>query len=208
MISDRIKVETEDRNIDVILDLTDRFAIANGLDKKQALHLRLLAEEIVGLIGGLTTEFTGEFWIENSDNLYSICVEAETLVNKKTRDELIAMSTSGKNTKAKGVMGKIRSIFEGFMLTYDENDQRNMMMSEAVPYSVGGMVDLGAYRSMEMEVWSLRAFQSNVEGVKEEEEQAVEVWDELEKSVVANIADDVEVGIRGSKVSVIIRKKM
>ena len=208
MISDRIKVTSEEKNIETILDVTDRFSIASGLEKKQALHLLLLSEELVGLISGITTDFSGEFWIENTNDEFSICMEAETLVNKKKRDSLLALSSKGENIKVKGVMGRIRGIFEGFMLTYDEYDQRNMMMSQAVPYSVGGMVDLGAYRTMESQVWTLSQFRDNVADRMGEEQQAMEVWDELEKSVVAKIADDVEVGIRGSKVTVIIRKKM
>lgn len=208
MISDRIKVTSEEKNIESILELTERFAKVSGLESKKALHLLLLSEELVGLISGITTDFSGEFWIESTDDVYNICMEAETLVNKKKRDDLLALSSSGENIKVKGIMGRIRGIFEGFMLTYDEYDQRNLMMTQAVPYSVGGMVDIGAYRSMESQVWTLSQFKSNIEEKKGEEQQAMDVWDELEKSVVAKIADDVEVGIRGSKVDVIIRKKM
>ena len=34
-----------------------------------------------------------------------------------------------------------------------------------------------------------------------------EEWDQLEKSIVAKLADDVIVGVRGKKVEIIIKKK-
>ena len=39
-------------------------------------------------------------------------------------------------------------------------------------------------------------------------ELAEEKWDELEKSVIANIADEIEIGIAGKTVEMIVYKKM
>lgn len=40
-----------------------------------------------------------------------------------------------------------------------------------------------------------------------EDTAAEEAWDELEKSIVAKLADDVQVGIRSGKVELVIRKR-
>ena len=120
----------------------------------------------------------------------------------------MAMSSSGKNIEIKGVMGRIRNIFEGFMLSYDETENQEVMMSQMTPYSAGGMVDMNAFRSMESQIWSLDEYRKNlVVPVKESEEGAVQAWDEMEKSVVAKLADDVRVGIRGSHVTMVIHKE-
>ncbi|MBR6229091.1 MAG: hypothetical protein IKQ97_05085 [Eubacterium sp.] len=208
MISERIELTSKDKRIPDILKVTEDFVRLQSLDKKQALHMTLLAEELVGLISGITTDFRGEFWVEGSAGAYDVCIEAETLVNKKRRDELMAMSSSGKNIEIKGVMGRIRNIFEGFMLSYDETENQEVIMSQMTPYSAGGMVDMNAFRSMESQIWSLDEYRKNlVVPVKESEEGAVQAWDEMEKSVVAKLADDVRVGIRGSRVTMVIHKE-
>lgn len=208
MISEKIELTSKDKRIPDILKVTEDFVRLQSLDKKQALHMTLLAEELVGLISGITTDFRGEFWVEGSAGAYDVCIEAETLVNKKRRDELMAMSSSGKNIEIKGVMGRIRNIFEGFMLSYDETENQEVIMSQMTPYSAGGMVDMNAFRSMESQIWSLDEYRKNlVVPVKESEEGAVQAWDEMEKSVVAKLADDVRVGIRGSRVTMVIHKE-
>ena len=207
MVSEKIELTSKDKKIPEILKVTEDFVKLQSLDNKAALHMTLLAEELVGMISGITTDFRASFWVEGGMGGYDVCMEAETLVNKKRRDELMSVSTSGKNTEVKGVMGKIRNVFEGFMLSYDDIDNRELMMSQATPYSVGGMVDMNAYRSMESQIWSLEEYKQNLEPIRGQDQGAVEAWDELEKSVVARLADDVRVGIRGSHVTVIIHKE-
>ena len=51
-------------------------------------------------------------------------------------------------------------------------------------------------------VWSLEQYRSTV---RREEQTAA--WDELEKSVIASLADDVIVGVRGKRADIIIVKK-
>ena len=45
-----------------------------------------------------------------------------------------------------------------------------------------------------------------VRSSQEQNEEAAEAWDELEKSIVANLADDVSVKIEGSYVQIAITK--
>jgi hypothetical protein len=51
-------------------------------------------------------------------------------------------------------------------------------------------------------LWSLDQYRSTAR----KDEQA-EDWDELEKSVIASLADDVIVGVRGKRADIIIVKK-
>ena len=61
------------------------------------------------------------------------------------------------------------------------------------------MVASGAYSLQ----WSLRYYAQNVKKDAENKE----AWDELEKSVIANLADDVIVGVKGNQVDIIVRKE-
>jgi hypothetical protein len=51
-------------------------------------------------------------------------------------------------------------------------------------------------------LWSLEEYRNSVK----QEEQA-EAWDELERSVIASVADDVTVGVKGRQAQIVIVKK-
>ena len=51
-------------------------------------------------------------------------------------------------------------------------------------------------------LWSLEQYKNTVK----KDEQA-EAWDELEKSVIASVADDVIVGVKGKQANIVIVKK-
>ena len=54
--------------------------------------------------------------------------------------------------------------------------------------------------------WSLSQYRENVGDLYEQGNLEEEVWDELEKSVLANLADDVKVGVRKDQVDITVDK--
>jgi hypothetical protein len=56
-----------------------------------------------------------------------------------------------------------------------------------------------------LSTWSLEGYRMEIQ--QAEETKRKECWDELEKSIVANLADDVIVGIDGREVNIVIKKK-
>ena len=63
----------------------------NGLEDKKALRLRLLAEELCGMLPGLIENFSGKFWAENDGEAYELHVELKADdMNMDLRDELIS----------------------------------------------------------------------------------------------------------------------
>ena len=50
-------------------------------------------------------------------------------------------------------------------------------------------------------MWTLENYKNNTKKEKEE------AWDELEKSVIASVADDIVVGVKGKRADIIITKK-
>jgi len=56
--------------------------------------------------------------------------------------------------------------------------------------------------------WSMTAYEDEVQRWAEKDEKAREMWDELEKSVVTHVADEIKVSIRGAKAEMTIIKKM
>ena len=52
--------------------------------------------------------------------------------------------------------------------------------------------------------WSLKQYKTNVQKLLKEDDSAKGRWDELEKSIVANIASDVRVGVTEDHVKMVI----
>ena len=84
-----------------VLAEVEKVTTYNGLEDKKALRLRLLAEELCGMLPGLIENFSGEFWAENDGDDYELHVELKADdMNIDLRDELISVSKSGKNAAA------------------------------------------------------------------------------------------------------------
>ena len=197
MKSNVCKIEKGIKDLDAILRESEKVAAYNGLDRKQTLQLRLLCEEIDGMLPNIIEDFAGDLWIEFVDGVCKVYVSIkfdEFTFDKK--EELIALAKNRKNAAAVGIVGKIRAIIEDFFLA-EETMQAYTAASGpfrlATGYSEG--VDY-AY------LWSLEQYRTFV--VREEQPSE---WDELEKSVIASVADDVTVGVKGKQADIIITKK-
>ncbi len=179
-----------------VLSETEKAAVYAKLDKKQSGRLRLLAEELVGMIPELLDFSTGTFWIEcegKNIELHTSLSPDETVTSKK-RDELLKVSTSGKNAAVTGIMSKIKLAATFMLLDYnDVFKYAPQIYNDAYLY-------LGTTKNTELISWSLANYRSNAE------EEKGEPWDELEKSIIANIADDVLVSVDGKSVEIIVKK--
>lgn len=56
------------------------------------------------------------------------------------------------------------------------------------------------------EKWSLSAYRDNLRNRREENPKAEPALDELEKSIVAHLADEVTIGIHGHRIRLVISK--
>ena len=137
----------------------------------------------------------GEFWVENEKKEYTLCVNV-TLddILDADRDMLMSVSTSGKNAAAVGIMGKIRAVTEMMLVDYINAQAENPYNF----YSMGMEPDMYNY----VNAWTLEQYRRSAQ----EKEENHAVWDELEKSIIANLADDVIVGIIGKKVDIKVKK--
>ena len=54
--------------LEAVLNEVEKVTAYNGLEDKKALRLRLLAEELCGMLPGLVENFEGKFWVENEGN--------------------------------------------------------------------------------------------------------------------------------------------
>ncbi len=197
MKSEVIVIGTNQDCTEKALNLTEEFAAT--LPKKGQMRLHLLAEEMMNLFRSITGEMEAEYWIENNGDKYALHIDTETIMYSKKRSELMELSSKKENAAAKGVIGKIREAFELALLPEDERDamaSHHAMLGFADPTSFSAA-------SGDNDFWKMSDYISGVEN-SDDMEFAQEAKDELEKSIIANLAKEVTIGIRGGKVSMTV----
>ena len=194
MKSDVIQIKTDGTGLSEALTQADAVAAYKTLSPKEALHLRLLTEELAGMVRAMTGNTEASFWIEDENGPCRLHLTTRALVTGNMREELMGVSTSGKNIAAKGFIGKMVELFERSLepvVSRGADDSANILYITQDPemnYSP---------------VWSLSSYREAAETGKLPQEE----WDELEKSIVTHLADEVEVGIRERRIEMIVTAK-
>ncbi len=200
MKTDVITVSSRGKQMEKALEQADKVAAYKGLSAKDALHLRLLTEEMMGLMRSITGEKEGTFWIEDQDGEYQLHLKVRAMLTSEEREQLLAVSSSGKNESAKGLMGRLRDFFDWGSDADLSAYSSPLLLPDAFEQSSSPMLDWE---------WSMSRYERALSTQMEQGNQTVkEAWDELEKSVVSHVADDVKVAIRSGTVEMIILKKL
>ena len=200
MRTDVIIVSSRGRQMEKALDQVEKVAAYKELSAKGALQLRLLTEEMMSMMRAITGETEGEFWIEDEDGLFQLHLRVKTRMNSEKRDQLLSASSTGKNESARGLMGRLKDFFDREM---DED-----VASMGSPLVLPDMLEGSTMGTLNWE-WSMSAYQNQLSTlVKQHNASAAEMWDELEKSVVTHVADDIKVSIRGQQAEMTILKRM
>lgn len=191
MKSDVYQINAE--TLQKVLSEVDRIGIFCGLSKENSMKLQLLTEEMYGLTEHVLADCISEFWVENEGTSFTLNLRANSMVNLKQKDELVSMSTKKENVANKGILGKIKGVFQSFMMGENE-------MADEYKYGAVGMsVFLGESYAY---VWSMANYQ-----VTAPEADLKENWDGLEKSIIASFADDVVIGVKSTMADMIVKKK-
>ena len=194
MKSEVIIVSSKGSGMDAALALADQTAKQLGLSSRDAMHMRLMVEEMMSMMRSIIGQLEGKFWIETDDKAYRLFLQSKTLMDAEQRGQLLSASTSGRNAAHRGIMGKIRAFFEPMPVL---DTPAFLVESIEIPGNENGELN-----------WSLEAYRERLLKRKSASEEAMVEWDELEKSVVSHIADDVEVSIRSNDVELMILKKL
>ena len=175
------------------------------LQPKDAVHMKLLFEETVGMLKALTADYHAAIWFEKYKHECCIRVSGKTEMSQDKKEGLLGVASQKENTLVKGFMGKVGDIIENGLLNYSN------VMKLQQEYG-GGFVNygtMGMYNGVEGMadsgiMWSLYeykdALRENIDGG----EEVKQAWDELEKSIVASLAKDVLVGVKGNRIDMTI----
>lgn len=197
MKSNVCRIEKGFKDLDAILKESEKVAVYNELSHKQALQLRLICEEIDGMLPNIIDEFNGDLWIEFENGVckVNLAIEFEEFSAEK-KAELVSIAKNKKNAAAVGIVGKIRSAVEDIFL---DEETRQMYALTSGAFHMSTTYTFGPDYTC---LWSLEDYKNNIK-----KDEQPEDWDELEKSVIASVADDVVVGVKGKRAEIIIIKK-
>jgi hypothetical protein len=169
-----------------------------GLDDRSVLRLRLLAEELICMLPQLLYYGPGKFWIEADEKQIELHLKVMAdKIHDYDVDRILSVSSDGRNAAAKGIIGKIAVAVER-MLGNNEN---------IADYDSYGVWSRGLAGSDRSAFWSLEAYKDAFKD-KQTQQEYSDDWDELEKSIIANVADDVRVGVLGGKIDIIVIKTL
>ena len=198
MKTDVIVVSSRGDRMETALSQAEKVAAYKGMSVKDTLHLRLLTEEMMCMMRSLTGETEGLFWIEDENDVYQLHLKVETIMDSEKRDQLLSVSSSGRNSSARGIMGRIRDFFD-----------RGADADLNSPLLLPSMYEHNSSTVILDWEWSMREYEAMLSNQKNDSDPRIrEAWDELEKSVVNHVADDIKVFIRGRLVEMVITKKM
>lgn len=193
MKNEKIMISSKDIELTNALKDIDENLNALNLDKKDNIHLRLIAEEALGMLNAMTGDYKAMMWFERTvkEAVMNLTARTENM-DIDTKKELISVSSSGTNASTKGFMAKIGDIIENGILNFE-----NVMKMEQ-QYGMGyvGYGSMGGMSADYALSWSLAQYRNTLESAKDADSYAEDAWDELEKSVVASLAKDVIVGVK------------
>ena len=155
------------------------------------------------MLPNIIDDFNGDFWIEFEDGVCKVNVSLRfDEFSAEKKEGLVSFAKNKKNAAAVGIVGKIRSALENVFLEEDSFGGGDMSL-ESRYFVTEYYNSVDYYSGMEYScLWSLEKYRSAVK-----EDEKTEAWDELEKSVIASVADDVVVGVKGRRADIIIIKK-
>ena len=203
MKTGKLRLSSRELGMTEALALTERIGSEAGLERKQVLHLRLLAEEFFGMLRGIAGEVEADYWLSAEGRHFELHMRSQVDLTDEMRRQLLAASSSGENAAARGVMGKLRVMIAETLFSKSAKQDLGLGLSLGMmdmASATGNSADSGQY------LWTLNQYRDEVERLSKEDRRATEAWDELEKSIVANVADDVRVSILGSAVEIAVYK--
>ena len=203
MVSDKFMVNSDAGRMAAARYVTENFAWQNKLDKRNTLRLNLLVEETLGMVKTMLDDFYGQLWFVLDGKTCEIHFEATADMNADKKEELLSMSSTGKNASARGFMAKLGEVISGalhgFGQTLDAYGQQTMRYGVVHAPTMMPTMDMTP-------IWTLSVYRNDLMQARGADEVADEALDDLEKSIVAQLADDVIVGVKGDRINLVITK--
>lgn len=183
-----------------VFEEIEKFSETMRLSRKNSLYARLITEELLGMFSGITSkDFKALFWAEGEDNKAVFHLVAKTEMTAEKKKQLLEAASSKKNDAAVGIMGKIKDMIQNAVL--------NMGVIPGNEFYDAGVLENGPIDGLNL-FWTLDNYRRTMEQLQTQEEDKNPAWDELERSIIANVANDVHVSIKNDAVQIDVFKNM
>jgi len=160
----------------------------SDLDQKNQNCLRLLTEEMFSMMSSVLSNKEATFAIAKEGDEWTLTLTIDTYVSPVAKQEYLSASTDGKNLAHKGLKGMLTAFLE-FISGGDA-------AAAVAPASLAG--DSADY----VQMWQMSQYLNQLS-----EAERKNAWDGMEKSIIANFADDVMVSVTDNKVKMIVKKR-
>lgn len=205
IVSDKFMVNSDDGRMAAARYATENFAWQAKLDKRDTLRLDLLVEETLGMVKTMLEDFYGQIWFTADGKACEIHFEATADMNADKKDELLSVSSTGKNASARGFMAKLGEVISGAL--HSAGRTMDTYGQEAMKYGIVHTPGMMTGNADMMTVWTLQTYRADLDEARADDDSVEAAWDELEKSIVARLADDVIVGVKGDRIDLVIKKQ-
>ena len=206
MVSSKFMVNSDAQRMAAAQYATQNFAWQQKLSRRDALRLSLLVEETLGMVKATVEDFYGQLWFVGEGDRCEIHLEATADMDADRKQELLSVSSSGKNAATRGFMSMLGEVITGAI--HGLGRSMNTYGQETVRY---GLVHTPGVNSVSPDgmvpIWTLQTYKSELTRKREEDAAVEAMLEDLEKSIVASLADDVVVGVRGDRIELVISRR-
>ena len=204
MVSDKFMVNSDAGRMAAARYATENFAWQAKLEKHDMLRLDLLVEETLGMVKAMLEDFYGQLWFEANGKTCEIHFEATANMDAQKKFDLLSVSSTGTNAAAKGFMAKLGDMISGAL--HGLGQSLDAYGQETIRYGVVHTPGMMIGDADIVPIWTLQTYRTDLAKAGDEQD-AEAAMEDLEKSIVARLADDIVVGVKGDRVELIITKK-
>lgn len=187
MKSDIIAVSMED--IGKALDLVERTVLYIGYSNDFAEKMRLLAEELISGNRFIMDEVSASLWVETNEENMEIHLRLQGALSSSTRQKLIEISKNQCNQPPKGFLNKIGAFFS------------DAFMQQTAEYTPLFLVDGEPVENLYIPYSIVDTYQKKAESDNEG-------MNDIEKSILKGLADDVTVCAYATHAELVVIKKL
>ncbi len=171
-------------------EMAEDFGEQVGMDSKSIRTMTLLMEETIGMVCSMAGPFEAEIWLEGDAKACRVCLEAR-----------VGDGMPGEGIP-EGFMAKVGNLLRCSFL-FDDREEVPAPFRDAIPsYMSDGLPDA----PMMVGRWSLGIAREKLRIEAQDNDQARKQLEELEMSIVANVADEVTIGIQDNRIRLVIDK--
>ena len=200
-----INIDNHGKGFSEVLEETERIAIAKGLDEKMQTQIRMLTEETMEMLKNISDEFEAELSAEIENGQFELRIYSKTRMDSDKRERLHDIVNGDVETRE--VSGKIRAILSSRY--YDESEKgENFFEEMGIQRVEAGEIENGESNPGEAEyVWSLQNY-GFATFDRQEEPGNDRDWAEIGRSIIANLADDINIYIFRDHMELVVTKQV